>query len=158
MGDLIDKPVSVSTAPGMPGAPGAVTTPVRARLVLEDGTELTGVSFGHEGSIAGEVVFNTGMVGYPETLTDPSYRGQIVTMTSSEIGNVGTNPDDLESDRVQAAGLVVRSSRPYASSCRSDKPLRALLEEQGVVAIEGIDTRALVLHIRSAGAQMGAVA
>lgn len=129
----------------------------RALLALADGRTFPGRAIGASGTTIGEVVFTTSMSGYQEVLSDPSYRGQIVTMTSAEIGNVGTNPDDLESDRIQAAGLIVRSSRPYASSWRSEKPLRALLEEQGVVAIEGIDTRALVLHIRSSGAQMGAV-
>jgi carbamoyl-phosphate synthase small subunit len=129
----------------------------RALLALADGRTFSGRAIGASGTATGEVVFTTSMSGYQEVLSDPSYRGQIVTMTSAEIGNVGTNPDDLESDRVQAAGLVVRSSRPYASSWRSQKPLRTLLEEQGVVALEGVDTRALVLHIRSSGAQMGAV-
>jgi len=133
------------------------TEPRRALLALADGRTFSGRAIGASGTTLGEVVFTTSMSGYQEVLSDPSYRGQIVTMTSAEIGNVGTNPDDLESDRIQAAGLIVRSSRPYSSSWRSEKPLRTLLEEQGVVAIEGVDTRALVLHLRSAGAQMGAI-
>jgi len=133
------------------------TDPRPALLALADGRTFLGRAVGADGTAIGEVVFTTSMSGYQEVLTDPSYRGQIVTMTSAEIGNVGINPDDFESDRVQASGLVVRSSRPYDSSWRSTQSLSDLLLEQEVVAIEGIDTRALVLHIRQAGAQMGAL-
>jgi carbamoyl-phosphate synthase small subunit len=130
-------------------------TPRQILLALADGRTFAGRSVGAEGTAVGEVVFTTSMSGYQEVLSDPSYRGQIVTMTSAEIGNVGVNPEDLESERIQASGLVVRSARPWASNWRSRSPLRPFLVEQGVVAAEDVDTRALVLHLRSAGAQMG---
>ncbi|MBK8012968.1 MAG: glutamine-hydrolyzing carbamoyl-phosphate synthase small subunit [Deltaproteobacteria bacterium] len=124
-------------------------------MVLADGRVFRGRSIGAAGTTVGEVVFATSMSGYQEILSDPSYRFQIVTMTSAEIGNVGTNAEDFESDGVKAAGLIVRSSRPMASNWRSQMPLRSFLVEHGVVAIEGIDTRALVLHLRQRGAQIG---
>jgi carbamoyl-phosphate synthase small subunit len=128
-----------------------------ATLVLADGRSFRGTSIGAVGTTVGEVVFTTGLSGYQEVLSDPSYADQIVTMTCSEIGNVGANALDMESDRVRAAGLIVRSSRPVTSSWRAEQSLRELLVAQNVVAIEGIDTRALVLHIRDRGAQMGAL-
>lgn len=124
-------------------------------LALADGRIFRGRSVGAEGTAMGEVVFTTSMSGYQEVLSDPSYLGQIVTMTSAEIGNVGVNEEDFESDGIKAAGLVVRSARSYASSWRSQSDLSPFLKERGVVAAEDIDTRALVLHIRSTGAQMG---
>ncbi|MCB9654221.1 MAG: glutamine-hydrolyzing carbamoyl-phosphate synthase small subunit [Deltaproteobacteria bacterium] len=135
--------------------PGATTQDGDAILVLADGRVFRGRSIGAQGTTVGEVVFATSMSGYQEILSDPSYRFQIITMTSAEIGNVGTNAEDFESDGVKAAGLIVRSSRPVASNWRSEMPLRAFLAAQGVVAIEGIDTRALVLHLREHGAQIG---
>ena len=128
-----------------------------AVLVLADGRVFEGVSIGAAGSATGEVVFTTGLSGYQEVLSDPSFSDQIVTMTCAEIGNVGVNAEDFESERLQAAGLIVRSSRPVTSSWRAERSLRELLEDEGVVAIEGVDTRALVLHIRERGAQMGVV-
>lgn len=124
-------------------------------LALADGRTFEGRSIGADGTALGEVVFTTSMSGYQEVLSDPSYLGQLVTMTSAEIGNVGVNQDDFESDRVQASGLVVRSARPWASNWRSEHELRPFLSDRGVVAAEDVDTRALVLHLRSAGAQMG---
>jgi carbamoyl-phosphate synthase small subunit len=129
----------------------------QAVLALADGRVFRGSSIGVSGATVGEVVFTTGLSGYQEVLSDPSYSHQIVTMTCAEIGNVGINEEDFESDRIQAAGLVVRSSRPVTSNWRAEKSLRECLQEQGVVAIEGIDTRALVLHIRDKGAQMGVI-
>ncbi len=128
-----------------------------ALLVLEDGTSIPGVSIGAEGESFGEVVFNTSMTGYQEILTDPSYCGQIVTMTYTEIGNYGTNNQDVESDKPQVAGFIVRSESRLASNFRSQQQLSQYLQEHGVVAISGIDTRALVRHIRSQGAMKGAV-
>ena len=128
-----------------------------AALALADGRVFWGRSIGAEGTALGEVVFTTAMSGYQEVLSDPSFRGQIVTMTCAEIGNVGTNPDDMESERIQAAGLLVRSSRPVPSSWRSTESLRDHLKRTGIVALEGIDTRALVLHVRDKGAQMGVI-
>ncbi len=124
-------------------------------LALADGRVFRGRSIGASGSVEGEVVFTTTMSGYQEVITDPSYAGQIVTMTSAEIGNVGANPEDMESERVMATGLVVRSSRPYASNWRSQENFHEFLVRNQVVAIEDVDTRALVLHIRSRGAQLG---
>jgi carbamoyl-phosphate synthase small subunit len=128
-----------------------------ALLVLEDGTAFPGRSFGASGETFGEIVFNTAMSGYQEVVTDPSYAGQIVVMTYPHQGNYGTNGDDPESGRVQAAGLVVREAARRASSWRSERGLGEELEAAGVVGIEDIDTRALTLHIRERGAMRAAI-
>jgi len=129
----------------------------RAYLILEDGTEFEGKSFGHESEIPGEVVFNTSMSGYQEILTDPSYSGQIITMTYPMIGNYGVNDEDVESDRVHAAGFVVKEySRTY-SNHRATGSLSDYLKNAGVPAIEGVDTRRLTLHIRDRGALRGGI-
>ncbi|MBW3620807.1 MAG: glutamine-hydrolyzing carbamoyl-phosphate synthase small subunit [Actinobacteria bacterium] len=121
-------------------------------LVLEDGTTFRGRSFGAAGTVLGEAVFNTGMSGYQEVLTDPSYRRQIVVMTSPHIGNYGLNAADAESDRIQVAGFVVREAARRSSSWRAEQELRPALAEAGVVSIEGIDTRQLTRHLRDRGA------
>ena len=126
-----------------------------AKLALEDGTVFTGVSIGADGEVDGEVCFNTSMTGYQEILTDPSYRGQIVTMTYPQIGNYGVNEEDLESARPHLAGFVVREHSRVRSNFRSEASLSDYLKEWGVVAIESIDTRALVRRIRSHGAMRG---
>lgn len=126
-----------------------------AKLALEDGTVFTGISIGAPGEVDGEVCFNTSMTGYQEILTDPSYRGQIVTMTYPQIGNYGVNEDDLESARPHLAGFIVREHSRIPSNFRSENSLSKYLEEWGVVAIESIDTRALVRRIRSVGAMRG---
>jgi len=126
-----------------------------AKLALEDGTVYTGSAFGAEGEVDGEVVFNTSMTGYQEILTDPSYRGQIVTMTYPEIGNYGVNREDVESAGPHLAGFVVRERSRIASNFRSESTLDEYLIEKGVTAIEGIDTRALVRRIRTQGALKG---
>src|SRR5688500_10674827 len=126
-----------------------------AKLALEDGTVFTGEAFGATGEVDGEVVFNTSMTGYQEILTDPSYRGQIVTMTYPEIGNYGVNAQDLESAKPHLAGFVVRQRSRVASNFRSDETLEAYLARHGVVGIAGVDTRALVRHIRDQGAMKG---
>jgi carbamoyl-phosphate synthase small subunit len=128
-----------------------VTTP-DALLVLEDGTAFRGRSFGADGEAFGEAVFNTGMAGYQEVLTDPSYARQVVAMTAPHVGNYGVNPDDAESGRVQVAGFVVREASRRTSSWRATGSLRDGLADAGVVAIEQVDTRALTLRLRSAGA------
>jgi carbamoyl-phosphate synthase small subunit len=134
----------------------AQTQPRRARLALADGTMFQGQGFGATGTAVGEVVFNTSMFGYQEILTDPSYVGQIVTMAYPHMGNVGTNGLDEESVRPHAVGMVVRElSAP--SSWRSTDALHGYLVKAGVVGIEGLDTRALVRHLRTHGAQLGAV-
>jgi len=136
------------------------TRPV-ARLALEDGTVFTGFGFGRvdlDRPTAGEVVFNTGMTGYQEILTDPSYAGQIVTMTYPHIGNYGINREDVESARVHAVGLVVRELAEQPSNHRSTATLDAWLREQGVPAITGIDTRALTRKLRIDGAMRGVLA
>jgi len=122
---------------------------------LEDGTTFVGRSFGAEGESVGEVVFNTGMTGYQEIVTDPSYKGQIVTMTCPLIGNVGVNADDNESPRPWLSGLVVREYIDRPSNWRATASLSDLLVRHGVVAIDGIDTRALTRKIRQAGAMQG---
>jgi carbamoyl-phosphate synthase small subunit len=123
-----------------------------ALLVLEDGSAFRGQAFGANGETFGEAVFNTAMCGYQEVLTDPSYSGQIVTMTAPHQGNYGMNDDDPESDRVRVAGFVVREATRRPSSWRSQRSLSEELAEAGVVGIEGIDTRRVTLRIRSAGA------
>jgi carbamoyl-phosphate synthase small subunit len=128
-----------------------------AILVLKDGTVFRGTSIGAAGIAAGEVVFNTSMTGYQEILTDPSYCRQIVTLTYPHIGNTGTNPEDVESDRVFAAGLVIRDLPLVASNWRSTQDLPAYLREQNVVAIADIDTRKLTRILREKGAQDGCV-
>ncbi len=123
-----------------------------ALLVLEDGRSFFGRSFGAEGEAFGELVFSTGMSGYQETLTDPSYRGQVVLATAPHIGNTGWNDEDDESARIQVAGYVVRDPAPRPSNWRSRRSLDAELANQGIVGICDIDTRALTRHIRSLGA------
>jgi carbamoyl-phosphate synthase small subunit len=124
-----------------------------AVVALSDGTIFRGRALGARGVARGEVVFNTSMTGYQEILTDPSYSGQIVTMTYPEIGNYGVNPEDPESRRVFASGLVVRAVSPVVSNYRSSQDLESYLVDHGVVAITDVDTRALVRHIRETGAQ-----
>jgi carbamoyl-phosphate synthase small subunit len=126
-----------------------------AKLALEDGTVFTGKAFGAEAEVDGEVCFNTSMTGYQEILTDPSYRGQIVTMTYPEIGNYGVNAEDVESAKPHLAGFVVRERSRVASNFRADGQLHDYLSRHGIVALEGIDTRALVRRIRIAGAMKG---
>ena len=129
----------------------------RATLVLEDGSVFEGWSFAGDGEVAGEVVFTTSMVGYQETITDPSYRGQILLFTYPLIGNYGMIPGDEESRDVQAAAILVREYTPYHSNWASEKSLAATLDEAGVLGIEGMDTRALTRRIRDRGAMRGFV-
>ena len=124
-----------------------------AVLALEDGTLFSGIGFGAPGIAVGEVVFNTAMTGYQEILTDPSYAGQLVTLTMPHIGNTGVNPEDMESDRARAAGLIVRDAPRRHSSWRATQSLSAWLAEQNTVAIADIDTRALTARLRETGAQ-----
>jgi len=126
-----------------------------AKLALEDGTVFTGESFGSAGEIDGEVVFNTSMTGYQEILTDPSYCGQIVTMTYPEIGNYGVNSDDVESGKPQLSGFIVRENSRIASNFRSEGTLSDYLKENNIIGLAGIDTRALVRRIRTQGAMKG---
>jgi len=126
-------------------------------LVLEDGTVFRGLSFGRSGDTTGEVVFNTALAGYQEVLTDPSYAGQIVTMTYPHIGNYGVCAHDMESDRAQVTGFVVREIASLDSSYRSEGSLEVWLDRQGIVGICGIDTRALVRHLRTQGAKRGVI-
>ena len=128
-----------------------------ALLALEDGTVFRGSGFGADGEAFGEAVFNTGMAGYQEVLTDPSYAGQIVTMTAPMQGNYGLHADDAESDRIQVAAFAVREASRRASSGRADATLGEALAASGVVAIEGIDTRRLTRRIREAGAMRAGV-
>ena len=128
-----------------------------ALLALEDGTVFHGSAFAAEGETFGEAVFNTGMAGYQEVLTDPSYAGQIVTMTAPQQGNYGVNGEDPESWRVQVAGFVVREAARRPSSWRSEAPLGEHLQASGVVGIEGIDTRRLTLRLREHGAMRAAI-
>ncbi len=129
-----------------------MTTTHDALLVLEDGSALRGTAFAAAGTVFGEAVFNTGMTGYQEVLTDPSYRRQIVAMTTPHIGNYGMNDADQESDAIQVAGFIVREAARRPSSWRAEGDLRSSLRDAGVVAIEGVDTRWLTRHLRSRGA------
>lgn len=129
-----------------------------ATLALADGTVFNGYAIGADGMTSGEVVFNTSMSGYQEILTDPSYAFQMLTFTCPHIGNVGVNSEDVESRRVHAAGLIVRELSEHYSNYRATGSLQEYLVQQGVVGIAGIDTRALVLHLREHGSQMGVIA
>lgn len=126
-------------------------------LVLEDGTYFRGTRFGGRGDRDGEVVFNTSLTGYQEILTDPSYAGQVVTLTYPHIGSYGVNTLDPESNAVQVAGLIVRDHHPVPSNWRSDQSLDDWLVEVGAPGLSGVDTRALVLHLRERGALRGVV-
>ena len=128
-----------------------------AVLVLEDGQRYVGRSYGSQGQTLGEIVFATGMTGYQETLTDPSYAGQIVLMTAPHIGNTGVNDEDMESRRIWVSGFVVREPSRVASNFRSERSLDDALESGGVVGISGIDTRAITRHIRSVGAMRAGI-
>ena len=131
----------------------------RIHLVLADGTVFPGEPYGARGTTIGEAVFTTTMTGYQEVLTDPSYKGQIVTMTAPEIGNVGVNALDAESvdGKPHVAGFVLRDASPVASSWRSEQTLDAYLADNGIVAISGVDTRKLTRHLRDHGSQNCAV-
>src|SRR5438874_13294778 len=129
-----------------------------ALLALEDGTWFRGVAAGAEGEACGEVVFNTSMTGYQEVLTDPSYAGQIVTMTCPEIGNYGVSPTDVESRAPQVAGFIIRDESPIASNWRAEMTLRDYLVANDIVAISDIDTRALTRQLRSGGVLRGVIA
>ena len=126
-------------------------------VVLEDGVSFSGWTFAGEGEVSGEVVFTTSMVGYQETLTDPSYRGQIVLFTYPLIGNYGVIPGDEESPKVQAAAVLVREYTPHPSNWASELSLATLLEENDTLGVEGIDTRALTRHLRDKGAMRGVI-
>ena len=130
---------------------------MKAYLAFADGTLLEGTAFGAEGRAAGEVVFNTGMTGYQEVLTDPSYAGQIVTLTYPLIGNYGINADDIESRRVQVAGFVVHELAQTYSNWRASESLDAFLKRHNIVGIAGIDTRELTRRLRHEGVMMGAL-
>jgi carbamoyl-phosphate synthase small subunit len=130
-------------------------SPKTAKLALEDGTVYTGFAFGAEGEVDGEVCFNTSMTGYQEILTDPSYRGQIVTMTYPEIGNYGVNNEDVESQKPHLSGFVIRELSRRRSNFRSSDDLASYLRQNNIVGLWGIDTRALVRRLRNAGAMKG---
>lgn len=124
----------------------------KAILALADGTVFEGYSFGAEGETAGEVVFNTSMCGYQEVLTDPSYKGQIVAMTYTQIGNYGVDEEDIESNRLWLEGFIVRESCSYPSNWRAKETIDSYLKKNNVVGIQGIDTRTLTKHLRDNGA------
>jgi carbamoyl-phosphate synthase small subunit len=130
---------------------------MKAILALADGRVFDGIAFGAEGEAIGEVVFNTSMTGYQEILTDPSYEGQLVAMTYPEIGNVGVNAEDVESRRSFMRGFIVKNYTSQPSNWRSSQPLHEYMKVNGIVGIEGIDTRSLVRHLRDHGAQEGVI-
>ncbi|WP_313554662.1 glutamine-hydrolyzing carbamoyl-phosphate synthase small subunit [Miniimonas arenae] len=144
--------MTTTTSQTPPGA-----TSEEAYLVLEDGTVHVGRAWGARGETLGEIVFSTGMTGYQETLTDPSYHKQIVVMTAPHVGNTGVNGEDPESGRIWVSGFVVRDPARRASSWRSERSLDAELEAQGIVGIRELDTRALTRHLRTAGAMRAGV-
>ena len=121
-------------------------------LVLDDGTVFEGDAWGVTGETFGEIVFTTGMTGYQETLTDPSYFNQVVVMTAPHIGNTGMNREDEESRRIWVSGFVVRDPSPMVSNWRSTSTLEAEMKQYGVIGLSGVDTRAITLHIRERGA------
>ncbi len=129
----------------------------RALLALADGAVFEGRALGHEGETVGEVVFNTAMTGYQEVLTDPSYKGQIITMTCPHIGNYGVTSEDIESRRIWAEGFVVMEASRLASNWRREQTIQEYLSVSKVVAIEGLDTRALTRHLREHGSQQGLI-
>ena len=129
----------------------------KALLALADGTVFTGISIGATGQTTGEVVFNTSMTGYQEILTDPSYCQQIVTLTYPHIGNTGVNREDVEADRIHAAGLIIKDLPLLASNFRSERTLSQYLQAEGTVAIADLDTRALTRRLRTHGAQNGCI-
>jgi carbamoyl-phosphate synthase small subunit len=131
---------------------------MEAILALEDGTWFKGAAAGADGEARGEVVFNTSMTGYQEVLTDPSYAGQIVTMTCAEIGNYGVSPEDVESRAPHVAGFVIRDESPISSNWRASGTLRDYLVSNGIVSISDIDTRALTRKLRSGGVMRGVIA
>ncbi len=130
---------------------------MKALLILEDGSVFEGISSGVKTTKFGEVVFNTALTGYQEILTDPSYKGQFVTMTYPHIGNYGINPEDFESGRIFLEGFIVKEISPVVSNYRADKTLNEILAENNVIAIEGIDTRALTKKIREVGSMMAVI-
>jgi carbamoyl-phosphate synthase small subunit len=148
--------MNASSAPATTTAP-LFAARVQALVALADGTVLRGHSIGALGHATGEVVFNTSMTGYQEILTDPSYAGQIVTLTYPHVGNVGVNADDAESRRIFAAGLVIRDLPALASNWRRADDLSQYLREANVVAIAGVDTRKLTRILRERGAQNGCI-
>jgi carbamoyl-phosphate synthase small subunit len=149
-------PVSIRTGTRNPYNPATMNSPSAvAKLALEDGTVFTGRAFGHAGTSEGEVVFNTSMTGYQEILTDPSYKGQIVTMTYPLIGNYGINRQDVESRQPHVAGFIVKELPPVYSNYRADLSLDEYLKQNKIIGIEGIDTRALTRKLRISGAMRG---
>ncbi|GHD77359.1 carbamoyl-phosphate synthase small subunit [Salinibacterium amurskyense] len=128
-----------------------------AVLVLEDGSRYLGQAYGARGQKIGEVVFATGMTGYQETITDPSYAGQIVVMTAPHIGNTGVNSEDPESSRIWVSGFVVRDASRVVSNFRAEESLDAQLAEQGIIGISGVDTRAITRRLRDAGSMRGGI-
>lgn len=130
---------------------------MKAILALEDGRTFEGEAFGHTGTTTGEACFNTSMTGYQEIITDPSYRGQIVTMTYPLIGNYGVNPEDAESSQPHVRGLVIGELSPVSSNWRSLQTLPEYFAEHQIIGIEGIDTRALTKHLRSSGAMRSCI-
>jgi len=129
----------------------------RALLVLEDGSVFEGTAFAGEGVTMGEVVFNTGMTGYQEVITDPSYKGQIVTMTYPLVGNYGINEEDMESAGIHLEGFIVKEYQPNPSNWRMKQSLKSFLEGHGKIGIEGIDTRALTRRLRLSGSMKGII-
>ena len=129
----------------------------RALLVLEDGSVFEGTTFAGEGETMGEVVFNTGMTGYQEVITDPSYKGQIVTMTYPLVGNYGINDEDMESAGIHLEGFIVKEYQPNPSNWRMKQSLKSFLEDSGKIGIEGIDTRALTRRLRLSGSMKGII-
>src|SRR5437868_6795576 len=150
-------PSTPSPSSGAVRRPTRRPAPVPALLVLEDGATFTGTAFGAVGETFGEAVFSTGMSGYQETLTDPSYHRQVVVATAPHIGNTGWNDEDDESSRIWVAGYVVRDPARVPSNWRSARSLDDELRKQGIVGISAVDTRSLTRHLRERGAMRAGV-
>ena len=161
LSDLPGGPSAPRSDPRPDANPGEVPQGATAALVLADGSVFWGRGFGahtHSPAPVGEVCFNTGMTGYQETLTDPSYAGQIITFTFPHIGNVGTNAEDIEAATIAARGLVVKQDVTEPSNWRAVQHLDAWLRAQGIAGLAGVDTRALTIRIRDGGAPAGVLA
>src|SRR5678816_2415270 len=152
---VIDGGIKLDPSSLLPSITRNLHRSMKAILALEDGSVFHGTGFGAKASACGEVCFNTSMTGYQEILTDPSYKGQIVTMTYPLIGNYGVNAQDIESWRPHAAGFVIRELSPVVSNWRADFSLAEYLEQNGIPGIQGIDTRALTRKLRVRGALNG---
>ena len=154
---LRGKVLATIAAGGIAYRSGCLAGRVSAYVLLEDGTRFDGEAVGARGSVTGEVVFTTGMSGYQESMTDPSFARQLITFTTAHVGNYGVSERAMESDRIHAAGAIMRAASDYADAPGAEQGWLSWLARNGIPGISGVDTRALVRHIRSAGAMRGGI-